>query len=113
MNASLGLMIVMMALVTYVTRAPFLVWLGRRRLPGVVERCFVVMPIAILVALAVPPLLLEQGRFAGVLRPELIGAALAGWIARHTRNLLVPVVSAVVVVACLRGLMRLIGGPSG
>lgn len=109
MNPDIAVVIVLIAVATYLTRAPLLVWLGRRSLPGWLERCFAVMPIAILVALAVPPVLLVHGRFAGVLRPELLGAALAAWIARRTQNLLIPVTVAVLTVACLRGLMRIVG----
>jgi branched-subunit amino acid transport protein len=108
MSDHLVVIVVLMSLATYGTRAPLLVWLGRRRLPGWLQRCLAVMPVAILVALATPPVLLEHGRFAGVLRPELLGVVLVAWIARRTRNLLIPVVAAVVTVALLRGAIRLL-----
>lgn len=101
------LLIVLLAVVTYLTRAPLLIWLGRRNLPGWLERCFAALPITILTALAVPLVVLPEGRLAGPFRPEIVGAVLAAVVARYTGNLLVPVAVAVVVVACLRAVIRL------
>lgn len=105
MRPELIVIIAVLTVVTYLTRGPLLIWLGHRQLPAWLVRCFAAMPIAILVALAVPVVLLANGRLVGPLRPEIAGAFLAGVIARYTSNLLIPVAVAAVVVASLRAFL--------
>ena len=50
-----------MGVATYLTRAPLLLALARRRLPGWLERYFAALPIALLTALALPLVLLAPG----------------------------------------------------
>jgi branched-subunit amino acid transport protein len=91
-----------MGLVTYLTRAPLLLVLAGRRLPGWLERYFAALPIALLTALALPLVLVAEGRLAAPWTPE-VPAGLAVWlIARRTGSLLAAVAGGVVVVALLR-----------
>lgn len=106
MRPGLVLIIGILAVATYLTRAPLLIWLGRRRLPPWLERCFAALPIAILTALAIPLVLLSQGRLGSPIRPEVVGAIVVAAVARYTGNLLIPVAVGVVVVAGLRALAR-------
>jgi branched-subunit amino acid transport protein len=92
-----------MGMVTYLTRAPLLFALARRRLPDRLERYFAALPIAILTALALPLVILRDGRPVG--DPQLLGAVLVAILARTTGNLLVSVVAGVVLVAGLRALV--------
>jgi len=94
-----------MGVATYLTRAPLLLILARRRLPGWLERYFAALPIALLTALAVPLVLLAGGRPVGLLDPQLPGAVLVAVLARRTGNLLVAVGGGVLLVAGLRALL--------
>lgn len=103
MRPGLVLTFAAMGVATYLTRAPLLLVLARRRLPGWLERYFAALPIALLTALAVPLLLLADGRLA-VWDPQVPGAVLVAWLARRTGNLLLAVAAGVVLVAGLRAL---------
>jgi branched-subunit amino acid transport protein len=92
-----------MGVATYLTRAPLLVALARRRLPDPVERYFAALPIAILTALAVPLVVLSGGRPAW--DAQLAGAFVVVGLARATGNLLVSVAAGVALVAILRALV--------
>ena len=93
-----------MGVATYLTRAPLLLALARRRLPGWLERYFAALPIALLTALAVPLILLAGGRFVAPWDPQLPGAFLVAWLARRSGSLLLSVAAGVVLVAALRAL---------
>lgn len=101
----LGLLLTFLAMgvATYLTRAPLLVALARRRLPDRLERYFAALPIAILTALALPLVVLRDGR--PVWDAQLAGAVLVAVLARTTGNLLVAVAAGVILVAGLRVLV--------
>jgi branched-subunit amino acid transport protein len=94
-----------MGVATYLTRAPLLIALARRRLPGWLERYFAALPIALLTALALP--LVVQGGPPGApaWMTDLPGAVAVALLARATGHLLVAVGGGVVVVAALRALL--------
>ena len=95
-----------MGAATYLTRAPLLLALARRRLPGWLERYFAALPIALLTALAVPLVLLAPGE--GGVPPwatDLPAAAVVAVLARRTGHLLLAVAGGVVLVAALRALL--------
>lgn len=94
-----------MGVVTYVTRAPLLLALADRRLPGWLERYFAALPIALLTALAVPLVLFPDGRFGGLADGQVPAAVLVVWLARRTGNLLLSVAAGVVLVATLRAVL--------
>lgn len=91
-----------MGAVTYLTRAPLLLVLARRRLPGWLERYFAALPIALLTALALPLVVLPGGRPVAPWAPEVPGAILVALLARRTRNLLLSVAAGVLLVSALR-----------
>lgn len=101
MRPGLVLTFAAMGVATYLTRAPLLLVLARRRLPGWLERYFAALPIALLTALALPLLLLVDGRLA-VWDPQVPGAVAVAWLARRSGNLLLSVAAGVVLVAALR-----------
>jgi branched chain amino acid efflux pump len=101
MRPGLVLTFAAMGVATYLTRAPLLLLLARRRLPGWLERYFAALPIALLTALALPLLVLAGGRPAPW-DPQVPGALLVAWLARRTGNLLLAVAAGVVLVALLR-----------
>ena len=103
MRPSIVLTFAAMGVATYLTRAPLLLFLARRRLPGWLERYFAALPIALLTALALPLLVLAEGRL-GLWDPQVPGAVLVAWLARRTGNLLLAVAAGVVLVAGLRAL---------
>jgi branched-subunit amino acid transport protein len=93
-----------MGVATYLTRVPLLLVLAHRRLPGWLERYFAALPITLLTALALPLLVLADGRLV-LWGPQVPGALLVAWIARRTGNLLLAVAAGVILVATLRALV--------
>jgi branched-subunit amino acid transport protein len=93
-----------MGVATYLTRAPLLLVLARRRLPAWLERYFAALPIALLTALALPMVLLADGRPVAPWDPQVPAALLVAVLARWTGNLLLSVGAGVALVAGLRAL---------
>jgi branched-subunit amino acid transport protein len=105
MRTDVWLVIAGMALVTYLTRAPLLLALARRPLPPRLRLWLRLVPLAVLPALALPLILVDQGRFvASPAHPPLWGAVLVFVLAGLRVNLLVTVAAAVATVAALRAL---------
>ena len=104
MRAGLILTFAAMGLATYLTRAPLLLVLARRRLPDWLERYFAALPIALLTALAVPLVVLDPGGAPRLADPRIPGAILVALVARWTGNLLLAVSAGVLLVAGLRTL---------
>jgi branched-subunit amino acid transport protein len=93
-----------MGLATYLTRAPLLLVLARRRLPDWLARYFAALPIALLTALALPLVLVTDGRLVVPWDPQVAGAVVVAGLARITGSLLLSVAAGVVLVAVLRAL---------
>ncbi|HEX2440108.1 MAG TPA: AzlD domain-containing protein [Methylomirabilota bacterium] len=105
MRGDVWLVIIGMAIVTYLTRAPLLLALARRPLPPRLRLWLRLIPLAVLPALALPMVLLDQGRLAASLsHPPLWGAIMVVALASRGVNLLATVAVAVAVVAGLRAL---------
>jgi branched-subunit amino acid transport protein len=94
-----------MGVATYLTRAPLLVALARRRLPGWLERYFAALPIALLTALALPLVLLAPGGAVPGWVTDVPAAVAVALLARRTGHLLLAVAGGVVLVAVLRALL--------
>ena len=105
MRAGLVLTFAAMGVATYLTRAPLLLLLARRRLPGWLERYFAALPIALLTALALPLVLLAGGQPVAPWEPQVPAALLVAVLARRTGNLLLSVAAGVFLVAALRALL--------
>jgi len=105
MRPGLVLTFAAMGAATYLTRAPLLVALARRSLPGWIERYVAALPIALLTALALPLVLLAPGSGAPAWATDLPAAAVVAVLARRTGHLLVAVAGGVVLVAALRALL--------
>jgi branched-subunit amino acid transport protein len=94
-----------MAIVTYLTRAPLLLALAGRTLPPRVRLWLRLIPLAVLPALALPLVLLDEGRLAlSPAHPPLWGAVIVVALASQRANLLVTVALGVGTVALLRAL---------
>ena len=105
MRNDVWLVIVGMAVATYLTRAPMFLALARRPLPPRVWLWLRLVPLAVLQALAVPLVLVRDGRLElGWTDPALWGAAVVFVLAARRVNLLASVAIAVAVVALLRTL---------
>jgi branched-subunit amino acid transport protein len=104
MRPGLVLTFAAMGLATYLTRAPLLLLLARRRLPGWLTGYFAALPIALLTALALPLVLLVDGRLVAPWDPQVLGALLVAGLARRSGSLLLSVAAGVVLVAALRAL---------
>lgn len=105
MRSDVWLVIAGMAVVTYLTRAPLLLALARRPLPPRLRLWLRLVPLAVLPALAVPLVLVEQGRLVlGPAHPPLWGAVAVLALAAGRVNLLVTVAVGVGMVAALRAL---------
>lgn len=105
MRLHVWLTIAGMAVATYLTRAPMFLALARRPLPPRVRLWLRLVPLAVLPALAIPMVLVRDGRLAlSPGHPPLWGAVVVFVLAARGVNLLVSVSCAVVVVALLRAL---------
>ncbi len=93
-----------MAVATYLTRAPLLLFFGHVKLSPWVERLLQALPLAILTALVTPLLLLPGGVPARPWIPEVWGGLVVASLIRLSGNLLLSVASGVATVALLRGL---------
>ena len=93
------MMIVGMALVTYLTRAPLMVLL-RGDLPSWLRRWLQFVPIAVFSALVIPPFVSPSGY--PELTPRLIVAAVAALVAWRTQQVYLTVVVGLLVFAVLR-----------
>jgi branched-subunit amino acid transport protein len=103
------LVIIGMAIVTYLTRAPLLLVLARRPLPPRLRLWLRLIPLAVLPAIALPMILVERGAVGARLalslgHPPLWGALVVFTLAALRVNLLVTVAVGVAVVALLRAL---------
>lgn len=107
MRTSVLLTFVGMGVATYLTRAPLLVVLARRRLPDWLGRYFSALPIALLTALALPLVLVGRDGALALRDPQVVGAVVVALLARWTGNLLVAVAGGVALVAGLRALSGL------
>ena len=105
MRLGLALTFLGMGVATYLTRAPLLLILARRRLPDWLSRYFAALPIALLTALAVPLVLLGKDGALALGDPQVAGGILVAVLGRWTGNLLVAVAGGVVLVAGLRALV--------
>lgn len=105
MRPELLLTFAAMGVATYLTRAPLLVALARRRLPGWLERYFAALPIALLTALALPLVLLAPGGAVPGWVTDVPAAVAVALLARRTGHLLLAVAGGVVLVAVLRALL--------
>jgi branched-subunit amino acid transport protein len=106
MRLGLLLTFAAMGVATYLTRAPLLLALARRRLPGWLERYFAALPIALITALALPLVLLAPGSGATPgWMSDLPAAAVVAVLARRTGHLLIAVAAGVALVALLRALL--------
>jgi branched-subunit amino acid transport protein len=94
-----------MGVATYLTRAPLLVALARRRLPAWLERYFAALPIALITALAVPLVLLAGEGGTPAWATDLPAAILVAALARRTGHLLLAVAGGVALAALLRALL--------
>ena len=112
MRTHVWLVILGMAVATYLTRAPLLLALARKPLPGRVRLWLRLIPLAVLPALALPLVLLEPSAAApagrrlalGLAHPQLWGAVVVFALGALRVNLLVAVAIAVGTVALLRAL---------
>jgi branched-subunit amino acid transport protein len=103
MRAYVWLTIAGMAVATYLTRAPMFLALASRPLPPRMRLWLRLVPLAVLPALAIPMVLVHDGRLAlGLAHPPLWGAVVVFVLAAWRVNLLASVAVAVAVVALLR-----------
>jgi branched-subunit amino acid transport protein len=105
MRTEVWAVIVGMAVVTYLTRAPLLLMLAQRPLAPRLRLWLRLIPLAVLPALALPLVLVDHGRLVlSLAHPPLWGAVVVLVLAARRVNLLVTVAVGVAVVALLRGL---------
>ena len=101
MRPALLLTFLGMGVATFLTRVPLLLVLAHLRLPDWLERYFAALPIALLTALALPLLVLADGRLTAW-DPQVPGALVVAWLARRTGNWLLAVAAGVALVAARR-----------
>lgn len=86
------LLILGMALATFATRYPVLLWLSRRNLPEGVLGALKYVPAAVLSAIIFPAVLLPGGELTlSLSHPPLAASLIAALVAWRTRNLLLTI----------------------
>jgi branched-subunit amino acid transport protein len=81
-------------LVTYATRASFILLLGRFEMPGWFRRALRFVPAAVLSAIVAPELALRGGALAAPwANPQLLSGALAVAVAWKTRNVVLTILA--------------------
>jgi len=107
MRPQVLLIILGMALVTYVPRALPMTVLSRASLPGWFRRWLGFVPVAVLAALLGPALLLPSGRWQPVWdNLPLLASLPAFWVAGRTRSLFRTVLAGLAAMALLVALRR-------
>lgn len=88
------LLILGLALTSFIPRASFIVLLARWPVPAPVQRALRYVPAAVFSAILVPELVLSAGAVhVGLDNPRLLAGVLAGAIAWRTRNTLITIVT--------------------
>ena len=102
-DAQTFLTICAMAAVTYATRSGPLLFMAGRSLPSPVIRFLAHVPAAVLAALAVPAILMPEGKLAlGLSNPILFAGLAAFALAVRTRGFFGPVALGMAIVAAAR-----------
>ena len=100
------LLIVGMALVTFIVRYPMIALVGRIPLPETLIRALRYVPVAVLTAIIVPTVLMPQGELdVSLSNAYLYGAVAAGLIAWRTRNLLLTIALGMIVFLIWRAVL--------
>ena len=88
------LLILGLALTSFLPRASFILLFARWRVPAPLQRALRYVPTAVFSAILVPSLVLSQGALhIGLDNPRLLAGMLAGVIAWRTRNILITIVT--------------------
>jgi len=92
-----------MALVSFFTRAIFILPGGHLRLPPTAERVLRYAPAAAIMAIVIPDLALAQGALSiSIENPRLIGGLVAFALAAATRSILATIVGGMVALTLVR-----------
>ncbi|MBO8164751.1 MAG: AzlD domain-containing protein [Brevibacillus sp.] len=104
MNDKLVLYILLMAVITYLTRFPMLLVSSRVRLPGWLSRALKLVPVGVFSSLTIPPILFHVRE--GSWSPEYLAAAAAAFVAAcRTRQIFAALLVGVAAVVCWRYLL--------
>jgi len=88
------LLILGLALTSFIPRASFILLFARWPVPALVQRALRYVPAAVFSAILVPALVLTEGALdIGLDNPRLFAGILAGIVAWRTRNTLVTIVT--------------------
>lgn len=102
----LALLILAMAVVTFLARYSMIAVLGRWNFPPDLTRALEFVPIAAFAALVAPELVLREGQFAiGLMNPRLIAGIGAIVAAMLTRNVLTTLITGMGVMWIVQGII--------
>lgn len=97
------ILVLMMGLVTYLTRAPFLVFSKKIKMPDLAARSLKYFPVAILSALIFPVILVPEGRLdLTMANPYILSGVITGGIVLVSKNSIAGILSGLVSLAVLR-----------
>lgn len=103
------ILVLLMGLVTYLTRAPFLVFSKKIKLPKVIARSLKYFPAAILATLIFPGIFVPGGSLdIGLTNPYLWAGAVTAGIVLFSKNSIAGIVSGLVCLVVLRQFMQFI-----
>lgn len=106
MRAEYLILFLLMGFVTYLTRAPFLVFSGKIKLPEMVSRSLKYIPAAILATMIFPGIFMPNGELAFTLSsPYIWAAATTVVVVLLSKNSLAGIVSGMVCMVVLRQIL--------
>jgi len=89
---TIWLTIIIVGLLTYMTRISSIVLLGQRQIPGRLSQALRFVPPAVLSALIFPALLLSEGdQTISIMNERLIAGLIAAFIAWRTKNVVLTI----------------------
>ena len=103
---SIWLAIVIIGAATYATRLSFILLIGRRPIPPLLERSLRLVPPAVLSAIIFPELLLSDGALQlSPANPRLLAGLLAALIAWRTKNIFLTIGAGMAALLLLQALL--------
>lgn len=102
----LWITLVVIGLLTFLTRLSFIVLFGRWQPPAWLQRALRFVPPAVLTAIIFPELVIRDGQVAvWPPNPRLLAGLLAGWVAWRTKSALLTILSGMVALYVIQWVM--------
>jgi branched-subunit amino acid transport protein len=107
---SIWLVFILAGLITYLTRLSFILLIGQRAVPPVVDRVLRFIPPAVLTAIIFPEVFMKDGAMAiSPSNPRMLAGLLAALVAWKTRSAVLTIVAGMAALWLISWLLPLFG----